>query len=317
MAAVAFLAGRGDATRDPGRDDLDAAESMSRAQAGAVERVRDAVVSVHAIGKDGEEFGAGIVIQRSGAILTAFHVVRGATTVTVRTFAGDEHVAHVAGTDRDADLALLRVEARLQPARLGRDEGMRPGETVLAVGNPFGLYGTVTRGVLSARGRRNVIRDNIAPLLQTDAALNPGSSGGALINLRGDVVGMVTAIMTKNGGHQGAGFAVPATELRHALPFLLRGEDVQRSWLGVHIRTVGGLEEGLEVVKTTAGGPAALAGLEPGDVILRLQNERVGDVAALRRILRATRVGDEVHVSLRRGDRLLTITLRTQHLTKT
>jgi len=317
VALLAVLATRGDATKDPQRGDIDVAAAVSRAQAEAIERVLPSVVSVHALSPAGEEFGAGVVIQTSGAILTAHHVVRGATAIAVRTVDGVEYPARLAATDPQADLALLRVDAILPSAKLGRDDLVRIGETVLAVGNPFGLYGTVSRGVLSARGRRNVIHDNVAPLLQTDAALNPGSSGGALVNLRGEVVGLVTAIMTRNGGHQGAGFAVPASELRHALPYLLRGERVERSWLGVHIRVVGGVEEGLEIVKTTPGGPARKAGLRAGDVILRLNDERVSDVSCLRRILRITRVGQPIRIALRRGDRLFALTVTAGRLTKT
>ena len=276
---MAWLARPGDATDDRVAAELDLALAVSRAQAGAVARVRPSVVSILAFSSGSREYGAGILVDSKGLVLTALHVVEEAAALSVRTADDQEYVARLIAEDEPADLALLEI---LTPRRtfpvapLGREETVRVGETVFVIGNPFGLHATVTRGVLSGRGRTRVVKDNVAALLQTDAVINPGSSGGALVNLHGEVIGMVNAILTRSGTHQGMGFAVPVSELRRALPFLLTGSKVKRAWIGVRVQRT---ERGLEVTSVVAGGPAAGAGLEAGDLISGLAS--VGELRAL------------------------------------
>ena len=256
-----------DAKRDQARLDLDIAMAVSRSLARTASAVREGVVaidsyrgpSVDAAGQrnaGSEGYGAGLVVRADGRVLTALHVVDKATRIQVRVADGRRFPATVFARDEETDLALLSLDAEgldLYVPRMGDDQAMDIGETVLAVGNPFGLPGSVTAGILSGRGRTNVVENNRAALLQTDAAINPGSSGGPLFNLRGEVVGLVNAILTRSGGHQGLAFAVPSRELAYAIPRLLRGEKVTRGWLGIQVRS-NKTEPGIDVVTVVPGG---------------------------------------------------------------
>ncbi|MHC4959511.1 MAG: S1C family serine protease [Planctomycetota bacterium] len=303
---LALTAGRLTATSDPARTELEAALAMSRVKARATERAVKSVVAVRALGDRSEEIGAGVIVGRDGAVLTAHHVVAKAGVIAFMTHDGVEHPAEVVAHDARADLALLRPKTAasgFEPAIMGDDEATAVGETVLVVANPFGLRHSVSCGVLSARERR--APGNVVPLLQTDAPINPGSSGGALVNLRGEVIGLITAILTTSGRNTGIGFALPARELRHAVPYLKAGEPVQRAWLGVRVTPRPGSEPGLEIVSLTKGGPAQRAGLKVGDIILRIAGQRLEVLSELRWALRATRVGQPVRLSFRRESRLL------------
>jgi S1-C subfamily serine protease len=168
----------------------------------------------------------------------------------------------------------------------------------------------VTRGILSATGRRGVVPDNAVPLLQTDAAINPGSSGGALVNLRGEVVGLVNAILTRTGTNQGVGFAVPASELRVALPFLVRGQPVERAWIGVRVRPGTPAEGGPVVTAVVPLSPAEEAGVKAGDVILRLGEMPIAGPPDMRRQLRRTSAGDEAILAILREGRPVEVRTR-------
>ncbi|MHC5050554.1 MAG: S1C family serine protease, partial [Planctomycetota bacterium] len=235
----------------------------------AVARARPSVVSIRALGKGRDGYGAGIVVRGDGLIMTALHVVKDATALAIVFEDGEEHPGKLLAADEEIDVALVRTVApgrTFSPARFGSDAELELGESLVAIANPFGLGISVTRGILSARERRNVVGQNSAGLLQTDAAINPGSSGGALVNLNGELVGLIVAILTRTGGHQGIGFAVPAYELERALPYLLRGEPVRRPWLGVRVTQTG---QGLRIKSVVPAGPASNAGLRAGDTLLR------------------------------------------------
>ncbi|MHC4547164.1 MAG: S1C family serine protease [Planctomycetota bacterium] len=265
--------------------------ARSQAAAQAAARVRPSVVTIRALGKGRDGYGAGVVVNESGVVLTALHVVHGASALAIVTEEGQEHPGKLLAIDQATDLALVRTVApgsSFAPVVFARDDDVAVGETLLAVSNPFGLGISVSRGVLSARGRRNVVGHNAASLLQTDAAINPGSSGGVLVNLEGEVVGLIVAILTRTGGHQGVGFAVPAHELRRVVRSLLRGEPVRRPWLGVRVAPA---EAGLKIMSVVPGGPAAHAGLRPGDTLVSLKGRRLERVRDLRRLLREVRVG--------------------------
>jgi len=231
----------------------------------AVARALPSVVSIRALGNGRDGYGAGIVVRADGLILTAHHVVKGATALAIVFEDGEEHPGKLLAADEEIDVALVRTIApgrTFTPVTFGVDAKLELGQALIAIANPFGLGLSVTRGILSARERRNVVGQNSAALLQTDAAINPGSSGGALVNLNGEVVGLIVAILTRTGGHQGIGFAVPTHELKRALPYLIRGEPVRRPWLGVRVAQT---DQGLRIRSVVPAGPASNAGLRAGD----------------------------------------------------
>ena len=286
--------------------------AISVGRASAVERTAPAVVAVRALGNAREEQGSGIIVDADGLVLTAFHVIKGARTLLVRTESGAEYRARVRGIDPDSDLALIEMVSggrRFPVVRFGTSATARVAESVVVLACPFGLAHSATSGILSAKGRRNIVADNVVPLLQTDAAINPGSSGGALINLRGEVIGMINAILSTNGLDQGIGFAVPADEIVRALPALREGKPVVRPWLGVRVKTAGGVEAGVEVLTVIPGGPSAKSGLRTGDRILRFGGKRIESVAEIRALLRVLRVGERIEVEFVRKDRTAHSTL--------
>ncbi len=220
-----------------------------------------------------QSLGSGVLISRDGLIVTNEHVIEGAAEIKVRFADGQQEQAEVIGSDADADLALLRVPARGKAfLPVAEQDDALIGETVIAIGNPFGLESTVTVGVLSARDRtvtspntRRVYTD----FLQTDASINPGNSGGALVDLDGRLIGINTAIIDDA---RGIGFAIPAKRVRRVVSDLLRYGQVQAAWLGMFVRSRadgrrGGA--GVEVVEVFPGSPAAAAGLRKGAVVLR------------------------------------------------
>ena len=222
-----------------------------------------------------EGLGSGVVIDAAGLILTNAHVVAGADAVHVRTAAGEDLDAKVVGTDPETDVALVRAaDARaLRPAPLGDSDKVRVGDLVVAIGNPLGLHHTVTTGVISAKARG--LDDSGVEFLQTDAAVNPGSSGGPLLNLNGEVVGLMTAILSKYGENVGLNFAIPINAVKAILP-QLRAGSVIHGWIGVATRSLtptgaralGITGGGLLVTDLHAEGPALRAGLRLGDVLV-------------------------------------------------
>jgi S1-C subfamily serine protease len=270
----------------------------------AVARARPSVVSIRALGTGRDGYGAGIVIRADGLVLTALHVVKDAGALAIVFESGEEHPGKLLAADEEIDVALVRTIApgRTFPAAtLGSDADLELGQELIAISNPFGLGISVTRGILSARDRRNVVGRNAASLLQTDAAINPGSSGGALVDGKGDVVGLIVAILTRTGGHQGLGFAVPAHELRRALPFLIRGEPVRRPWLGVRVAQT---DQGLRIKSVVPAGPAANAGLRAGDTLLRLKGQPLLRILDLRRLLRRVEAGAAIRADFLRDGKV-------------
>ena len=256
--------------------------------------------------------GSGFVIDPGGLVVTAAHVVGNATRVVVSTQGGQEFQARVVGSDELTDLALLRVEARapLPALSWGNSSAMRVGQWVLAAGNPFGLGGTVTTGIVSARGR-DIGSGPFDDFLQTDAPINPGNSGGPLFNLAGEVIGINTAIYSPSGASAGIGFAVPSDLARPIVDQLRATGRVERGWLGVAVQDLPAEEQGRRpaaprgvlVAGVERGSPAARAGLRQGDQVTAINGERVETSRALVRNIAAVPPGQTVRLSILREGR--------------
>jgi serine protease Do len=235
--------------------------------------------------------GSGVVVRRDGYILTNNHVVRDADKIRVTLEDGRAFDAEVVGTDPKSDVAVIKIKADgLDAAKLGNSDQLEVGEWVLAVGNPFQLSSTVTAGIVSAVGRSNIGLADYEDFIQTDAAINPGNSGGALVNLDGDVVGINTAIASRNGGNQGIGFAIPINMAGRIMDSLISHGKVVRGWMGVSIQNINdttaeifGMDRphGALVGQVTPASPAEDAGIRQGDVIVSIDGEQVKDVEDL------------------------------------
>jgi len=242
--------------------------------------------------------GSGVIVRKDGFILTNNHVIRGADEIKVTLHDKREFKGQVIGTDQKTDLAVIKVEAEELPEiRLGDSDELKVGETVLAIGNPFGLNATVTSGIVSAKGRANVGIADYEDFIQTDAPINPGNSGGALVNIRGELIGINTAIFSTTGGYQGIGFAIPSNMAKVVMENLIEKGKVVRGWLGVTIQTLTpelaeqfNLKDakGVLVGDVSEGGPAEKAGIQRGDVIVEYDGEKVEDVSELRNAVAET-----------------------------
>jgi serine protease Do len=252
--------------------------------------------------------GSGFVIDPEGLIVTNNHVIADADEITVIFNDKTKLKAEIVGRDQKTDMALLRVkpEKPLKAVKFGDSERLRLGEWVVAIGNPFGLGGTVTAGIVSARNR-DINSGPYDNYIQTDASINRGNSGGPLFNLNGDVVGVNTAIISPSGGSIGIGFAVPAKTALSVIDQLRSYKEVRRGWLGVRIQQVTDeIAESLGIKPARGAliagiddkGPAKPAGLEPGDVIVKFDGREIKDMRDLPRIVADTPVGKEVDVTI-------------------
>jgi S1-C subfamily serine protease len=292
-------------------------DSYSRAVSGVVDRIGPAVVGLHVAGKGGRGgSGSGVVLASDGLLLTNSHVVGGAHRVAVTSSDGRSLNARLVGDDPDTDLALVRVEedVALPMARLGDSKTLKRGQLVIAIGNPLGFESTVTAGVVSALGRSLRARSGrlIDDVIQTDAALNPGNSGGPLVSSRGEVIGINTAIIV---GTQGICFAISSNTANFVLGELVRHGRVRRAFIGIaaaqitlprRLRHVSDITQDSAVMisNVEAGGPAARAGLADGDVVLSLDGVAVTGADDLIRLLDASRIGREIVVdTLRKSER--------------
>ena len=266
--------------------------------------------------------GSGVIIDKSGIVLTNNHVVAGGGKVVVKLHDGREFEATEVKTDPNTDIAVVKIKADgdLPAAVMGNSDVMRIGDWVLALGQPFGLQDTVTAGIISAK-QRNVAITKHAEFLQTDAAINPGNSGGPLVNLEGEVVGINTAINSTSGGNQGIGFAVPVNVAKWVSSQLLKDGKVHRAYLGVGIQPVTQDLAGQFGLKTPSGAlvtdvfpdsPAAKAGIQPQDVIVEFAGSPIAHAGQLPAIANRTPIGSKQSVVvLRDGKRVeLTMTVR-------
>jgi len=292
----------------------DAPPNLDRTSVGGVAAaVLPSVVDI----STGEAEGSGIIMTADGQIITNNHVVQGAKQLTVTFSTGKTATATVVGTDPAGDIAVIKAQnvTGLMPAKFGDSDALRVGDTVLAVGSPLGLQGSVTAGIVSALHRTISSGEqgakSIADAIQTDAAINPGNSGGALVNLSGEVVGINTAILTageNSNGNIGVGFAISANRARVAADQLSKGGKVSHPYLGVQLTdgTNGALIGGV-----VAGGPADKAGLKTGDTVTKVGTTTISSATDLINAVQAAKAGDQLQVTVKRdsADQTVTVTL--------
>lgn len=255
--------------------------------------------------------GSGVIVSQDGYVLTNHHVIQGADQIQVALRDGREALATVIGTDPESDLAVLRIPLdNLPRIRLSDSADVAVGDVALAIGNPFGVGQTVTMGIISATGRSHLGLNAYEDFIQTDAAINPGNSGGALINPNGALVGINTAIFSRSGGSQGIGFAIPANLAHGIMDELVTHGRVIRGWLGIEAQALSrelaasfGLRtpQGMVVAGVVKDGPAASAGLQPGDVLLALNGEPILDARTTMSHIAELTPGDSVPLTIVRG----------------
>lgn len=271
-----------------------------------------------------QSLGSGVIVDRRGYILTNNHVIEGADQILVSLYDRREALAIVIGTDPETDLAVLKIELdNIEAIEFGESADIRVGDIVLAIGNPFGFGQTVTQGIISATGRYGLHLNTYENYLQTDADINPGNSGGALINVEGKLLGINAAIFSRSGGSQGIGLAIPTDIASGVMDSIIRHGRVIRGWLGIEVTELNPqiaknlglpLERGIIITGTYPGGPADKAGLLPGDVIIRINDDAVSNGrAGLMRVsqmmpgeiasIDVLRQGEEVNVHATVGTR--------------
>jgi S1-C subfamily serine protease len=301
-----------------------ARDGFSQTVIRVVEEIGPAVIGVRRTSRARDLYdgaGSGVIISPDGYALTNNHVVRGAGRIEGVLNDGSVTTAEIVGTDPDTDLALLRLNGRVSAsAELGDSDALKVGELAIAIGNPLGLQATVTAGVISALRRtlRGESGRLIEDVIQTDAALNPGNSGGALVDGDGAVVGINTAII---GGAQGLCFAVPSNTAKLVIPELMRDGRVARGWFGIAgqtqelsralARRVGlDVESGVLVVAVSGGGPAEAAGLRVGDVVLKLDGAATSSVDAVHKLLTRDKIGRKVALDVLRDGVIVKLNLQ-------
>lgn len=263
--------------------------------------------------------GSGFIISDDGYILTNNHVVVDAESITVRLGDKREFEAKIIGSDAQSDVALIKIDAKnLSTVALGDSDKIDVGEWVIAIGSPFELSQSVTVGVVSAKGRNRIGINDYENFIQTDAAINPGNSGGPLLNIHSQVIGINTAIFSKSGGYMGIGFAIPINMAKVIKQQLMHDGKVTRGWLGVGIQDVDKdladsfqLEsaKGVLVTEVSANSPAVEAGMQQGDVLLRIDGRELSGVADLRNRVAMTTPGSKVEFSLSRNGKKKLITV--------
>ncbi len=252
--------------------------------------------------------GSGVIVSADGHILTNYHVIKDADEIRVLLSDKREFTGKVIGADPKTELAVIKIEAKDLPSiKWGDSDKLKVGEVVLAVGNPFGLNQTVTMGIVSAVGRANVGIADYEDFIQTDAAINPGNSGGALVNAKAELVGINTAILSRTGGFQGIGLAIPSSMAKTVIESLISMGKVIRGWLGVSVQSITpdlarqfNLKEdnGALVSDVVENSPAEEAGIQRGDVIIEFNGKKVDEPYILRNTVANTHPGDIVNITV-------------------
>ena len=256
--------------------------------------------------------GSGVIISASGYILTNNHVVEGADEIEVILNDSRKAKAKVIGTDPDTDLAILKIDLdKLPVIVLGNSDALLVGDPVLAIGNPFGVGQTVTGGIVSALGRNKLGINTFENFIQTDAAINPGNSGGALVDVNGHLMGINTAIYSRSGGSMGIGFAIPVSTAKQVLEGIVKDGQVTRGWIGVEPQELNAelaetfnvkAKSGVIITGVLQNGPAAQAGIRPGDVITAVNGKAVGNVTELLGAVAALKPGVAAPLTVLRKD---------------
>ncbi len=274
-------------------------------------------------GDKGEEpqggLGSGVIVSPSGYILTNNHVVEGGGDIEVILNDKRRAKAKVIGTDPDSDLAILKIDLdKLPVIVLGSSDALQVGDQVLAIGNPFGVGQTVTSGIVSALGRNQLGINTFENFIQTDAAINPGNSGGALVDVNGNLLGINTAIYSRSGGSMGIGFAIPVTTAKQVMEGIVKDGVVTRGWIGVepqeltpelaetfNLKMDANANNGVIITGVLQNGPAAQAGIKPGDVITVVAGKDVGSVSELLSNVAALKPSTPAKFTVRRADKTL------------
>ena len=270
--------------------------------------------------------GSGVIVSPEGYILTNNHVIEEADDIEVVLLDGRKAAAQVIGVDPDTDLALLKIRLdKLPSIVLGNPETLQVGDVVLAIGNPFGVGQTVTAGIVSALGRNHLGINTFENFIQTDAAINPGNSGGALVDVNGHLMGINSAIYSRSGGNMGIGFAIPVSTAKNIMDSLRKEGKVTRGWLGLEPSELtaedaqvfgfakdaatGQMPQGVLIAGVLQNGPAAKAGLKPGDLITQVAARPVGNVSELLSQVAALEPGRPSQLSVLRGQKTLQLTV--------
>jgi Do/DeqQ family serine protease len=263
--------------------------------------------------------GSGVVVSEEGFVLTNYHVVEAADEIEVASNDGRKFKAKVVGTDPESDLAVLRLpaEARLTAIAFANDEDpLAVGDVVLAIGNPFGVGQTVTHGIVSALGRSHLGINTFENFIQTDAAVNPGNSGGALVDTNGSLVGINTAIYSQSGGSMGIGFAIPVSLARNVMEQIIRNGSVTRGWIGVEVQEITPElaesfrmpnTEGALIAGVVRGSPADKAGIRPGDVLLAIDGRKIANAENMLEVIAGLEPGRQGRIGLRREGKELEV----------
>ncbi|MBA1271947.1 Do family serine endopeptidase AlgW [Stutzerimonas azotifigens] len=262
--------------------------------------------------------GSAVIMSPQGYLLTNNHVTANADQIIVALKDGRETLARVIGSDPETDLAVLKIDLDKLPAiTLGHSDSIRIGDVTLAIGNPFGVGQTVTMGIISATGRNQLGLNTYEDFIQTDAAINRGNSGGALVDANGNLIGINTAIISESGGSQGIGFAIPVKLALEVMKSIIDHGQVIRGWLGVEVQSLTpelaesfGLEgrPGIVVAGVYRDGPAERAGLQPGDLILSIDNARAVDGRSSMNQVARARPGNKIAIEILRNNKPMTLT---------
>ncbi|MCL2657560.1 MAG: trypsin-like peptidase domain-containing protein [Betaproteobacteria bacterium] len=254
--------------------------------------------------------GSGVIVSDNGYILTNNHVVEGADDIEIALYDGRKLPAKIVGRDPDSDLAVLHIAAQNLPAiTFSKPESLHVGDVVLAIGDPFGVGQTVTMGIVSALGRSHLGINTYEDFIQTDAAINPGNSGGALVDTEGNLVGINAAIYSRSGGSLGIGFAIPVSITRSIMEQIIRTGSVTRGWIGVEVRDVtveqaqalGLAQSGILITGIINGGPADKGGIQPGDLLVAINQQAVRDAQQMLQSIAELAPGHAAKLMVKRG----------------
>ena len=261
--------------------------------------------------------GSGVIVSADGFLLTNNHVIEGASDIDVQLPDGRSASATVIGTDPESDLAVLKITLdRLPVMTFSKADDLEVGDVVLAIGNPFGVGQTVTSGIVSALGRDQLGINTFENFIQTDAAINPGNSGGALVDANGNLLGINTAIYSRSGGNMGIGFAIPANTARQVMEGLINEGQVTRGWIGVEPRDLTAeiaetrnlpVKQGVLITGVLQNGPASAGGMLPGDVVVKVGEQRVLNTAQLLNAVASLRPHSVALISVQRAEKSMSL----------